>query len=709
MAENGLQPHTLLEDLPTHLVLDIAEALNDADICSTLARILRNNAGDFVFSEEEVSLMRRSISPGLALLNKLKQHDIEVQMLQYLMRECQLYNILRKIVTNVPAQIRLPVDNTYCSIRLGEQVLISVDVDGSPYPEFQWYFKNNCLEGQTSCTLTIDNFSIENQGEYICKVKQNLMEELLEQTSPRFILSVESMPPAIVREPSDMEIEAEGELVLAFEAIGYPIPKDYSWYKDGRPFKNTFEPILRVQRVDYEVSGSYFCEVSNGLGLCRSRVTTVKVVPHTFASVVPLNSSHPMAKPPYGLHSRGNLSARNKWALLVANSDYIPQFRPLLAPARDAKILARELTKLKFRCMLYVNLGMADFRNAVNLFSKFLQEGDYVVFYYAGHGFNNSGVDFMMPVDIGAEHVWRDENVKVSDTMARQDDCIPNTWVSNIFQKAFPALLFSIYDTCRTQPSFRLRLPSMIETYQDARANSYTLFATSENHGAYEFEDSSSQLMEHLAELVGKHIPVESLGQQVRQSFHRSPKVLKKDQVPKTSSDLALQRSLADPDSPSEIDSSENGVLNRWENLGNVGVVTKGRIQVGDLDLEIKIQCNQQKLSNIWQSQNDYPTWVISNCIDIMMIIMQNGSPFDPSVLDGGLDLDICPSIGEKITVKLRGRTSPIICPVAGIQVLEDGLSLALTFTCKGILLCEKFFNLGWPSLSKEFKSNILS
>lgn len=71
--------------------------------------------------------MKENQSSGLVLLNKLKQHDLQVQELQYLLKEHQLYNILRKIVTNGMLKNNLykliHVLYTYQVVQYGERAL----------------------------------------------------------------------------------------------------------------------------------------------------------------------------------------------------------------------------------------------------------------------------------------------------------------------------------------------------------------------------------------------------------------------------------------------------------------------------------------------------------------------------------------------------------------------------------------------------------
>lgn len=769
MKDVELKPDTYIEELPFHVVSDIAAELNKDDSWLKIAEVLQNALKEFIFREEAISNMRRSASPGQALLDKLKCHNLQVQQLQNLLKQCQLFSILNKVVTNVPVEIKSPVSDVPASVKLGETIDIIVDVDGSPYPECQWYFMGTPMPQHTSSVLTINNFSIGDMGEYFCHMKQNLKGKVKEYSSPRFILDVERLPPEIVVDLSDVELSTGRELVLTFEAVGYPEPKDYIWFKNDEFFAKTSEPTLKIQEVDTLVSGLYYCNVRNNEGNCTTRPATVKVVPPILTPGAAVVNEESQKKPSFCLHNNEDfafsasedkhrlnllsiitedalmredrkplqmrskaslpagtfmfdselqmrdthediLSARNKWALLVANSAYKHEGKELYTPTKDIKILARELVKLQFRVMMYSNLKRTEFINAIRLFSKFLHEGDYVVFYFAGHGFINNGIDFMQPLDVRLECVPRVENVESPlDELPCQEDCITTTYVTNIIQDSKPALLFSIYDSCRTQLSCGIKCPPTIETHNCALANSYTLYATSENYSSYEMESSqleSSLLMKHLKDVVGKPIPVEMLGQKVKESFYRHCNEAP-DQIPKSVCDLALLRSLADPSLPLESDIEDGGVLHTWEMLGSVGGKIQAHVRVRNCDIRVNVQCTQEELANSQPFQKGGPTWVISNCIYVWITLTHNNEPFDTRTIDEeGLDLIIKFSTEQELHKELKGKTSPVVCSVDGIQSLKEYLSLDLRFVCKGDLLCQKLLNLQKPSISKKFSSN---
>nr|XP_053630342.1 uncharacterized protein LOC128687012 [Cherax quadricarinatus] len=679
MKDVELKPDTYIEELPFHVVSDIAAELNKDDSWLKIAEVLQNALKEFIFREEAISNMRRSASPGQALLDKLKCHNLQVQQLQNLLKQCQLFSILNKVVTNVPVEIKSPVSDVPASVKLGETIDIIVDVDGSPYPECQWYFMGTPMPQHTSSVLTINNFSIGDMGEYFCHMKQNLKGKVKEYSSPRFILDVERLPPEIVVDLSDLELSTGGrslissipkgdrkkvetlslsfihsfihvcmyvcgmsifnyfiyssfvdyflQLVLTFEAVGYPEPKDYIWFKNDEFFAKTSEPTLKIQEVDTLVSGLYYCNVRNNEGNCTTRPATVKVVPPILTPGAAVVNEESQKKPSFCLHN---------------NEDF-------------AFSASEDKHRLNLLSIITEDALMREDRKPLQMRSKASLPAGTFIF---------------------------DSELQMRDT---HEDILSGITY------------------------FRIKCPPTIETHNCALANSYTLYATSENYSSYEMESSqleSSLLMKHLKDVVGKPIPVEMLGQKVKESFYRHCNEAP-DQIPKSVCDLALLRSLADPSLPLESDIEDGGVLHTWEMLGSVGGKIQAHVRVRNCDIRVNVQCTQEELANSQPFQKGGPTWVISNCIYVWITLTHNNEPFDTRTIDEeGLDLIIKFSTEQELHKELKGKTSPVVCSVDGIQSLKEYLSLDLRFVCKGDLLCQKLLNLQKPSISKKFSSN---
>ncbi|MBP6279469.1 MAG: SUMF1/EgtB/PvdO family nonheme iron enzyme [Rhodocyclaceae bacterium] len=86
-------------------------------------------------------------------------------------------------------------------------------------------------------------------------------------------------------------------------------------------------------------------------------------------------------------------------ALIVGNSDY--KSAPLENPANDASDLANALEKKGFKVLVRENVGERGLKEAVDTFAKYLQKGGIGLFFFAGHGIQVKGENYLMPVDIG--------------------------------------------------------------------------------------------------------------------------------------------------------------------------------------------------------------------------------------------------------------------------------------------------------------------
>ena len=85
-------------------------------------------------------------------------------------------------------------------------------------------------------------------------------------------------------------------------------------------------------------------------------------------------------------------------ALVVGNAAY--EHAPKLAnPSSDAEDMAIKLEKMGFEVVLGTDLTMSDTRAAVRNFILKLDDADVALFYYAGHGVQVNGENYMAPVD----------------------------------------------------------------------------------------------------------------------------------------------------------------------------------------------------------------------------------------------------------------------------------------------------------------------
>jgi formylglycine-generating enzyme required for sulfatase activity len=84
-------------------------------------------------------------------------------------------------------------------------------------------------------------------------------------------------------------------------------------------------------------------------------------------------------------------------ALVIGNSTYLSS--PLKNPANDARVMALALRDRGFSVDERTNLGMNEMKMAVEDFGRNIKEGGVGLFYYAGHGMQVNGRNYLIPVD----------------------------------------------------------------------------------------------------------------------------------------------------------------------------------------------------------------------------------------------------------------------------------------------------------------------
>jgi uncharacterized caspase-like protein len=96
--------------------------------------------------------------------------------------------------------------------------------------------------------------------------------------------------------------------------------------------------------------------------------------------------------------------AEKRVALVIGNSKY-SEAVPLTNPANDANDLAAALKTAGFEVILGLDLDKRGFDAKVRNFADLLDGSDVAVFFYAGHGLQVSGRNYLIPVDarLGSE------------------------------------------------------------------------------------------------------------------------------------------------------------------------------------------------------------------------------------------------------------------------------------------------------------------
>jgi hypothetical protein len=135
--------------------------------------------------------------------------------------------------------------------------------------------------------------------------------------------------------------------------------------------------------------------------------------------------------------------AEKRVALVIGNNDY--KYVPKLQKAvNDARTMGDTLKQLGFAVMVAENQTRQAFSQTLLAFDKAVDPGDTVFFFFAGHGFEIAGQNFLLPTDVPAATEGQEELVRDSSILAdRIIERLQN-------KKARTAIL--VFDACRNNP-----------------------------------------------------------------------------------------------------------------------------------------------------------------------------------------------------------------------------------------------------------------
>jgi Skp family chaperone for outer membrane proteins len=87
-------------------------------------------------------------------------------------------------------------------------------------------------------------------------------------------------------------------------------------------------------------------------------------------------------------------------ALVIGNEAYPAS--PLRNPGNDARAMKASLTEAGFQTDLVLNASMKEMQTAIDAFVSKIHTGDVALFFYAGHGIQIVGENFLVPIDFQA-------------------------------------------------------------------------------------------------------------------------------------------------------------------------------------------------------------------------------------------------------------------------------------------------------------------
>lgn len=193
-------------------------------------------------------------------------------------------------------------------------------------------------------------------------------------------------------------------------------------------------------------------------------------------------------------------------ALVIGNSDYA--LMPLSNPENDAEDIASKLKTLGFEVLFEKNQSKAETKALIREFGKKLkQKGGVGLFFYAGHGLQIDGKNYLVPVDFSVETAY-----EVADA------AIDASLITGAMEEAANPLNIVLLDACRDNPFPRKnRSSSRGLAKMDSASGTIIAYSTSPGDVAADGDGRNSPYTSNLLQYMDKPgLTIEQVFKRVR-------------------------------------------------------------------------------------------------------------------------------------------------------------------------------------------------
>jgi WD40 repeat protein len=132
-------------------------------------------------------------------------------------------------------------------------------------------------------------------------------------------------------------------------------------------------------------------------------------------------------------------SLRKRLALVIGNGNYVGS--SLANPENDARGIKIVLEQAGFEVIKYENLNQSQMKKAMDEFGEKLKNYEIGLFFYAGHGLQSKGYNYLIPVDASLRS---EEQVEY--------DCVSADRVLALMEASGAKVNIIILDACRNNP-----------------------------------------------------------------------------------------------------------------------------------------------------------------------------------------------------------------------------------------------------------------
>lgn len=197
--------------------------------------------------------------------------------------------------------------------------------------------------------------------------------------------------------------------------------------------------FINDQKISLNTDGTFLAPVELSPGKNRIRVAAQSSSSQVIEKDIYINCEPTTVTK--ATHTNHSTNYKKRVALIIGNADYSAAGK-LVNTVNDAKSMSATLKELGFEVILLENATYEKMKNAIYAFGDKIQDIDVSIFFYAGHGMEVDGVNYLVPVD-----------ADIQSHLDIKQKCVPLTGVLNTMEFANDeGLNMVILDACRNNP-----------------------------------------------------------------------------------------------------------------------------------------------------------------------------------------------------------------------------------------------------------------
>ncbi|TKS74564.1 Mucosa-associated lymphoid tissue lymphoma translocation protein 1 [Collichthys lucidus] len=498
-------------------------------------------------------------SPGRTLLARLADRSCSLEFLLHCLRKMDHHDAVQCLTTTVAELIQITVQPQSQEAKMGSKVVLTCRATGPPGLGYQWFRGSEEVLTETGTTpeLVLCPLAPVHLGHYICRVNHGdncIFTQWVEVRSVYSAGCSSTLFPGSVSglrftlQPQSQAASEGDTLFLECDAEANP-PAQYEWYHNMLPMKEQKTRSLKIPCVTTADRGQYKCKVFNLYHEAWTDTATVTIDSKEVHRLTNRPGIHPlqqMANPPPPVK---NFHATDKVALLIGNMNYLYHTQ-LCAPMADVHELTNFLRQMDFKVVSLLDLNWQEMHSAVTEFLLLLDKGVYGLLYFAGHGYENYGNSFMVPIDAPASYT--------------SEHCLCVQQILTRMQEKETGLNVFLLDMCRKRNPNDVIIvqPELIKV----TANIVFGYATCVDAEAYEVKKkdvSNGIFISFLKRRVCEDEKVTVMLDRVAEDMGRC-EITRGRQALELRSNLSERRSLTDKIQPSECSTSHSARNLQW-------------------------------------------------------------------------------------------------------------------------------------------------